>query len=64
MSDDLTKRGDQDRTRIDVSQDYEVRDRARKFGVSQEELKAAVRAVGDKASVVERHLKDNKHTTY
>jgi hypothetical protein len=34
MSDDLAKRGGQDRTRIDVNEDYEQRDWARKFGVT------------------------------
>ena len=50
--DDKTKRGGQDRTRIDVSQDYELRDWAEKFGVSKEQLKAAVQAVGDRAADV------------
>ena len=55
--DDKTKRGGQDRTRIDVSQDYELRDWAEKFGVSKEQLKAAVQAVGDRAADVEKYLK-------
>jgi hypothetical protein len=62
MSDDLTNRGGQDRTRIDVSQNYELRDWAHKLGVSKEELRAAVKAVGDQAATVEKYLRGNKHT--
>jgi hypothetical protein len=61
MSDNLSKRGGQDRTRINVSQSYELRDWAHKLGVSKEDLKAAVKAVGDQAADVERYLKGKKH---
>ena len=57
MADDLKKSGGQDRQRIDVNQDYELRDWSRKFGVSTDRLKEAVRAVGDNAKKVEEHLK-------
>jgi hypothetical protein len=57
MSDDKTKSGGQDRTRISLKEDYEVRDWSKKFGVTPEQLKAAVAAVGDKAAAVEAHLK-------
>jgi hypothetical protein len=50
-----------DRKRINVNQDYEVQDWAKKFGVSNEELKAAVEAVGDQANAVEKHLKGRTH---
>jgi len=60
MSDDKTKTGGQDRTRISLSEDYEVRDWAKKFGVTADELKAAVKAVGNEAAAVEAHLKGNK----
>src|SRR4051794_13532349 len=46
MSDDHKKPGGQDRSRINVNEDYELRDWAKKFGVTTERLKAAVRAVG------------------
>ena len=58
MADDKTKRGGQDRTRIDISEDYELRDWSKKFGVTAEELKAAVKAVGTNAQAVEKHLKE------
>jgi Protein of unknown function (DUF3606) len=48
-----TRRSD----RININEDYEVRDWAKKFGVSQDQRKAANKAVGDQASAVEKHLK-------
>ncbi len=60
MSDDKTKSGGQDRLRINTHEDYEVRDWAKKFGVSADELKAAVKAVGPMAKDVEAHLKGAK----
>jgi hypothetical protein len=60
MADDLTKRGGQDRRRININEDYELRDWSKKFGVTTERLKAAVRAVGDDAQKVEQHLQGGK----
>ena len=57
MSDNLQQRGGQDRRRIDVNESYELRDWSRKFGVSPEELRDAVRAVGNEAEKVEAYLK-------
>jgi hypothetical protein len=56
MSDNLSKRGGSDRRRIDISQDYELRDWAKQFGVSPDALKKAVAAVGDDAGKVAEHL--------
>jgi len=56
MSDDLKQRGGPDRQRINVNQDYELRDWARRLGVSEQELKEAVRAVGDRVDQVRDHL--------
>ena len=60
MADDLSKSGGQDRKRINLSQDFEVRDWAKKFRVSEDELRSAVGAVGNDASHVEAHLKGSK----
>jgi hypothetical protein len=60
MSDDKSKSGGQDRSRISLTEDYEVRDWAKKFGVTADELKAAVKAVGSDAKAVEAHLKAAK----
>ena len=57
MPDDRTQRGGQDRKRINVNQDHELRTWAHKFGVSTEDLKKAVQAAGDSADAVEKHLK-------
>jgi hypothetical protein len=56
MSDDPKKTGGQDRKRINVNEDYELRDWSKKFGVTSEELKKAVQAVGDQADKVKEHL--------
>jgi hypothetical protein len=60
MPDDLKQRGGQERKRIDVNQDHELRDWAEKFGVSKEQLKEAVQAVGDRADKVADHLKTQR----
>jgi hypothetical protein len=57
MADEPSKRGPRDRSRISTSEDYEVRYWSQKFGVSSEQLKAAVRKVGNSAKAVERELK-------
>lgn len=63
MADDKSQAHGQDRQRIDVNEDYELRDWSRKFGVTPEQLKEAVRAVGDQADRVELHLKGVRSTT-
>ena len=60
MADDKSKQGGQDRMRINVNEDYELRDWSKKFGVTAEKLKAAVKAVGTSADAVEAHLKNGK----
>ena len=57
MTDDPSKKGVQDRTRINTSEDYELRYWSEKFGVSQDQLKAAVQKVGNSVSAVEKELK-------
>ena len=57
MSDNLQNRGGSDRKRIDVHQDYELRDWSKKFGVTPDQLKEAVQAVGNQADRVEEFLK-------
>jgi hypothetical protein len=60
MSDDKSKTGSPDRDRINVHEEYELRDWSKNFNVSHEELKAAVAAVGTSAKAVEAHLKGHK----
>ncbi|VTU32173.1 hypothetical protein H6CHR_03747 [Variovorax sp. PBL-H6] len=57
MADDKTKVGGQDRTRINVNEDYEVRDWTRSLGVTEEELRKAVAAVSNQADKVREYLK-------
>lgn len=57
MSDNLDKRGGQDRQRINIHQDYELLDWSRKFGVTTRQLEEAVQNVGTIAADVEAFLK-------
>lgn len=57
MPDDKSQTGGQDRKRISLSEDYEIRDWAKKFNAIAEQLQAAVHAVGNDAATVEAHLK-------
>ena len=57
MSANLSKKGMQDRTRINTSEDYELRYWSEKLGVTHDQLKAAVNKVGNSVSAVEKELK-------
>lgn len=57
MSDDLNKRGLQDRIRINVHEEHEVRYWTKELGVTREELERAVKAVGVMIDDVRKHLK-------
>jgi hypothetical protein len=56
MADDLKNRGAQDRARVNVNEDHEVRYWTQKWGVSKEQLAAAVKKVGVSADAVAREL--------
>ena len=60
MSDDTSKSGGQDRQRINVNQDYELRDWAKSLDTTPERLKEAVQAVGDRAEKVREYLGQGK----
>jgi hypothetical protein len=60
MADDPSKRGMSDRARINLEQEYEVREAMNSFGVTREELEAAVRRVGNRRSDVEAELRRSK----
>ena len=60
MSDDKSKRGGADRSRINLEQDYEVRDWSKSLGVTEAELTAAVKAVGNSAEKVKEYLRQRK----
>ena len=56
MSDNLQKSGPQDRSRINVHEEWEVRHWTETLGVTREELERAVAAVGPSVSAVREHL--------
>jgi methyl-accepting chemotaxis protein len=56
MSDDKTKTGGQDRQRINVHEDYELRDWAKSLNTTLERIREAVQAVGDRAEKVRDYL--------
>ncbi|MFL6625858.1 MAG: DUF3606 domain-containing protein [Burkholderiaceae bacterium] len=57
MSDDMKNRGPQDRARVNLSEEHEVRYWTQAFGVDKERLAAAVKAVGSSADRVREHLR-------
>jgi hypothetical protein len=57
MSDDKTKTGGPDRQRVNIHEDYELRDWAAKWGVSEQQVRDAVAKVGPMVADVERELK-------
>jgi predicted DNA-binding protein YlxM (UPF0122 family) len=59
MAEKQTNRGrNQDRARIAAGQDYEVRYEATKEGVSRQEVKDAVKEVGNSRKKVEQKLRE------
>jgi len=57
MADDLANRGPQDRARISLSEEHEVRYWTQALGVDKDRLAAAVKAVGNSADRVREHLR-------
>jgi hypothetical protein len=57
MADDKRDVGVADRSRISLSEEYEVRDWTAALGVSEQELREAVDAVGNSADAVRAFLK-------
>lgn len=60
MADDKNKSGGQDRQRINVNQDYELRDWSKSLNTTPEKLKEAVKAVGDQVEKVREFLARGK----
>ena len=56
MADDKSKTGKPDRDRVNVDEPYELRDWSKKFGVSEDALKAAVKKAGPMAKDVAKEL--------
>jgi hypothetical protein len=60
MSDDKSQSQGQDRQRINVNQDYELRDWAKSLNTTPERVKEAVQAVGDRVEKVREYLNGDK----
>jgi hypothetical protein len=60
MSDDKNQSQGQDRQRINVNQDYELRDWAKSLNTTPERVKEAVQAVGDRVEKVREYLNGDK----
>jgi hypothetical protein len=56
MADNPGNRGPQDRSRINLEQDYERQWWASKWQVSEDQLRSAVKTAGTSASAVAKHL--------
>ena len=56
MADDLKNRGAQDRARVNVHEDHEVRYWTEKCGVTKQQLADAVKKVGVSIDAVAREL--------
>lgn len=54
--DDLKKKGQQDRSKINLSEDHEVKYWTKHLGVSREELERVIGKVGNAAAAVRKEL--------
>jgi ribonuclease PH len=59
MSDDLKNRGPQDRSRISLSEPWEVQYWTKELGITREELERAVKSAGNSVNAVRQHLGAN-----
>ena len=57
MSDDLSKRGPQDRNRVNVNEEWERKYWCKEFGCTEQQLRDAVKAVGVMVDKVRAYLK-------
>lgn len=57
MPDDLTRKKPEDPTKINLNQSWEIKYWTNKLGVSEQQLRNAVRAVGSLVVDVKRYLK-------
>ena len=56
MTDNLAERGPRDRSRINISEDWECRYWSQQLGVTTEQLQEAVHQVGDAVEAVRAYL--------
>ena len=60
MPDSKDNRGQQDRSRVSGEQDYEVQHIAERLRVSAEQVREAIKAVGNSREAVENYLRRGK----
>ena len=58
MADNKKKQDGRDDSKIDANDPNELAYAAKEFGVSVEEVKAAIKAVGNSRAAVKKHLSD------
>ncbi|WEF31585.1 DUF3606 domain-containing protein [Pseudoduganella chitinolytica] len=56
MADNLQNRGPQDRNRINVNEPWELRYWTKELGLSEDELREAVKAAGTSVNAVREHV--------
>jgi hypothetical protein len=56
MADNKLNRGQPDRSKINMSEDYEVKYWTRELGVTRQELERAIEKVGNSAAAVRKQL--------
>jgi hypothetical protein len=56
MADNLKDRGPQDRSRVNVNESWELQYWTRHFGVSEDQLRDAVKSAGTSVDAVGKHL--------
>jgi hypothetical protein len=57
MADDLNNRGQQDRSRINLGEKWEVQYWTKELGVSEDELRQIIQQAGNNVTDVRQHLK-------
>ncbi|MGZ5198903.1 MAG: DUF3606 domain-containing protein [Telluria sp.] len=57
MADNLSDRGPQDRSRINLGEKWEVQYWTRELGVSEDELRQIIQQAGNSVTAVRQHLK-------
>lgn len=61
MSDDKNLRGGQDRSRVAADEEYEIRHLAEKHRVSADEVRNAIKQVGNSREKVEEYLRSGRN---
>jgi Protein of unknown function (DUF3606) len=56
MSDNRLNRGQSDRSKINMSEDYEVKYWAKELGITRDELQKVIDKVGDSIAAVRKEL--------